>query len=338
MMDTVLEQPEGYHWIAKTIDQLDPETDYETIWRLMTSYHLGDFMNNLVYSLTFPNFIVTPHGANAVWREDGGKVLNKATLRVEETENNNATWWWYGPSDPRARKSIAGINALHAKWAKVYPGHFSYNEDYVYTLAFSAILMHRLRLRLGLSGFTEKEKIAAHHFWRDMSQYFVVEGGAPVHGFPKDWDDAIKFCEDFEHAPREGTEQGHLIAQAIYEHFSFRYFPSALRWLGKSIPMALSLPTTLKTLKIKPVNPILAACIVWFVGTMMWLAETLLPDPKDAFWPAMEAMDEEQRRTRNRMMARVDKKYAPYFKSRHQNEWPGCPYHMALRSDAPAKI
>ena len=332
-----MEQPKGYHWIAREIDKLDPEVDYEKIWRLATSYHLGDFMNNMIYSLTFPNFIVTPHGAKVVWREDGGKVLNKATQRVEETENNNATWWWYGPSDPRAQKSIAGINALHAKWAKQYPGAFSFNEDYIYTLAFSAILMHRLRLRLRLSGFSEKEKIAAHHFWRDASKYFVAEGGIPLHGFPKDWDDTIKFCEDYENTPREGTEQGHLIAQAIYEHFSFRYFPPALRWLGKSIPVALSLPSTIKTLKIEPVNPILAAVIVWAVGTMMWLAETLLPDPKKAFWPTMEGMTEKQRRDRNQMMTRVDKAYAPYFRARHENRWPGCPYHMALGPTGPKK-
>jgi hypothetical protein len=85
---------QGYRWMNNAISKLDPEKDYETIWRIMTGYKANDFMNNLIYALTFPNFVVTENGARAVWREDGGKVLNKAILREEETDHTNATWWY----------------------------------------------------------------------------------------------------------------------------------------------------------------------------------------------------------------------------------------------------
>jgi len=307
------------------------ETIYELIWRLVSSYRLGDFMNNLIYALTFPNFVVTPQGARTVWREDGGKVLRRPTARVEDTENNNAIWWYYGPSDPRTQKAIEGINNLHVRWAKQYPGSFADNADYIYTLAFSAILMHRLRLRLGLSGFSEKEKIAAHHFWRDMSHFFFSEGRIPLEGFPEDWDAMIVYCETFENAPRDGTEQGHLIAEAIYDHFAFRYFPPGLRWLGRAMPVALSLPTTLRAHKIQPVNPILKAIIVFVVGWFMWIGETLLPDPKVAFWTEMENLTEAERRDRKAYIQAVDAKYPAFFTKKHANDWVGCPYHDVLR-------
>ncbi|KPM46340.1 hypothetical protein AK830_g86 [Neonectria ditissima] len=181
---TSLAPQRSYHWIQKAIDSLDAEVDYELIWRLMSCYRSSDFMNNLVYALTFPNFVVTSHGAEAVWRSDGGKVVHHGTQRVEDTETYNMTWWFYGPSDKRCRDAVERINKLHARLARQYPGNFSHNEDYVYTTAFSAILMHRLRERLGLSGFSEKEKMAAHHFWRDMTPLFTVEGSGCA-GIPR---------------------------------------------------------------------------------------------------------------------------------------------------------
>lgn len=138
-------------------------------------------------------------------------------------------------SHRKTQKAIQRINDLHAYWEKHYPGYFSDNEDYIYTSAFSAVLMHRLRLRLGLSGLSEKERVASHRFfWQGISKYFKSAGpdgkvNVDLHGFPEDFDDCIRYCEGFENAPREGTEQGHLIAVAIYEQFALHYFPPSLR-------------------------------------------------------------------------------------------------------------
>ncbi|EXJ63268.1 uncharacterized protein A1O5_11589 [Cladophialophora psammophila CBS 110553] len=317
---------QGYHWINREIQKLDPETEYETIWRLMASYHLSDFMNNLVYTLTFPNFIVTTWGSEAVWREDGGKVVHKATMRVEETENNNMIWWFYGPSDARTKKSVDDINRRHEFWASKYPGHFRYNDDYIYTLAFSAVLMHRLRRRLGLSGFSHHEKVAAHHFWRDMSRLFHAERGVPLHGFPEDWDGCVKFCEDFERKVKPFPEKGRMIALAIYNHFAYRYFPPLLRTVGVSIPIALSLETTLDTLQIAPVSAIWKSLITFVVGWMLWLAEVLLPDPKVPYFSTLENQDVTGRRARRDMLNTVDKGFVPTFVHHYGNAFPGgCP-------------
>lgn len=67
------------------------------------------------------------------------------------------------------------INKLHAYYAKTYPGVFSHTSDYTYVLCFTAISVHRLRLRLHLPGFTQKQKLAAHIFWKEMAHLFLVE-------------------------------------------------------------------------------------------------------------------------------------------------------------------
>lgn len=339
-------QRQSRHWIREEVAKLDPYKDYEQIYRLTNTFGLNDFINNLVYALTFPNFVVTPQGAEVVWRKDGGKVRGKASNRVEQTENNNALWWYYGPSHPKTQKAVERLNALHAYWEKQYPGNFADNVDFVYTATFSVVLMHRLRLRLGLPGISEKEKIASHLFWQGMCKLFKSAGpdgkmNVTLHGFPDSFDGCIRYCEDFENLPKEGTERGYLIATCIYEQFAFRYFPPMLRWFGYAMPVALSLPTTLATHKIKPVNPILKAFIVWLVGTMFWILE-FLPDPKVSFVEVMEGRTREEKAEREKGLLAMDKEYAPYFAARHGNDWAGmtCPFHKAMSKgiDSPSTI
>ncbi|KAK1727878.1 hypothetical protein CaCOL14_012592 [Colletotrichum acutatum] len=320
---------DSYHWISKAIDTLDPETDYETIWRLTSSYQLSDFANNLIYTLTFPNFVIPLHGAEVVWRSDGGKVVHKAVDRVEKTEHYNMAWWYYGPSDQRCRDAVERINQLHAGLARQYPGRFSHNEDYLYTLTFSAVLMHRLRIRLGLSGFTEKQQIAAHHFWRDMGPLFEVEGKGNVKDYPADFDGCIAFCEAYENTPREYNEKARYIGLSIFNLFAYRYFPPGLRWFGMAFPRTLSLPTTLSAFRIEPANPLLAAIVIFIVRAVFLVTEVLLPDPKVPFFERLETLPEVETRRRKEEMRALDKSYEQFIMS--QLSGPGCPFSAKVQ-------
>ncbi|KAL2070156.1 hypothetical protein VTL71DRAFT_13182 [Oculimacula yallundae] len=313
-------------WIAKELSSLDPYTDYEKIFRISTSYGGNDFINSLIYALIFPNFIVTEHGARVVWRNDGGKVLNTATARVEHTELANDTWWYYGPSNIRTQKSVEAINRLHARWAKQYPGAFSHNEDYIYTLAFSAIFMHRLRLRMGLSGFSEKVKIASHIFMGEMVPLFRAEGGVELTGWPQDWDGLITFCEEYESKGGKGSHRGHLIANAIYDHFAFRWFTPSLRWLGRAIPISLTTPRTLAANKIERPNVVLRIFIVSLFGWLIWIMETFGPDPQHVFLQDYENMSKEDLAIRKQDHKNLDNAFAAHFVSEYQNPGAGCPY------------
>ncbi|ETS85601.1 hypothetical protein PFICI_03626 [Pestalotiopsis fici W106-1] len=320
-------------WIHDQIESLNPYEDYAEIFRLSVGYGGNDFMNTLIYCLTFPNFIVTEWGARVVWREDGGKILNKAGERVEQTESKNATWWWYGPHDTRTKESVESINKLHRYWAKQYKGVFSHNDDYIYTLAFTGTMMDRLRKRLGLSGVSDKVKIASHLVMREMVPLFQAEDGVALHSFPSDWDGMVRYCEDYENQPHPGSEQGNLCANAMYDFFAFRFFPRPLRWLGRSIPIALSLPTTLRAHHIEPVNPWLRAMVIWAFGFLFWLQDNVFPDPQVAAVPQMENMGPEDKVQRKQQIQEMDAEYAPDFAKRYSNvaQWGGCPYHQALK-------
>ncbi|WPA99352.1 uncharacterized protein RHO25_003969 [Cercospora beticola] len=192
-----------YKWIAAKIESLDPYKNYEEIVRLTTCYQANDFMNNLIYSITFPQLMKPEWAARAIWREDGGKVLHKATVRCEDSEYHNMTWLFYGPSDKRCLDSIAYVNNLHARLeAKVTPGCYGHNDDYVYTLASAALIGQRFATTLGLPRLTTKQKIATHLFWQEMSKHFESHhpGGErkPLTGFPESWEEMEKRCGQHE--------------------------------------------------------------------------------------------------------------------------------------------
>lgn len=97
------------------------------------------------------------------------------------------------------------------------------------------------------------------------------------------------------------------------------------------MPVALSLPTTLATHKVRPVNPVLKAIIVWLVGMFFWIA-AFLPDPKVSFTEEMEGLTREEKTTWEKKLTAIDKEYAPYFAAKHANDWAGAtyPYHQAM--------
>ncbi|WP_339934749.1 hypothetical protein [Vreelandella glaciei] len=326
-------------WIAKKIESLDPHKDYIEIWRLSSSYRLNDFMQNFIYALTFPNFIVTDWGSKVVWREDGGKVLHRSTSRAEQTSSANALWWFYGPNDERTIKSVDSINKLHAYWAKQYPGVFSYNEDYVYTLAFSAILMHRLKLKMGAPGISEKEKIAAHLFWRDMSKLFYAENGQPITDYPDSFEELVEYCEQYENTPRPTPERANLVAKAIYEQFVFRFFPPQLHWFGHQLIRSMSLPTTLKTLGIDPPDPMAAEILPRLMGYIFWQIEENTDDPTESYIEERLRMSSEDKKSIRREIKNLDERFPDHFSQQYKKDlkFSGCPYHAALEEIASNK-
>lgn len=319
-------------WIAERIASLDPEKDYVEIWKLSSSYGHDEFMNNLSYALTFQNFIVTDWGAKAVWREDGGKVLDRAFSRVDQTSSANYIWWFYGPHDDRTKKSVDAINNLHAFWANKMPGVFSYNDDYVYVCTYTAVAFHRLRLMLDLPGITEKEKIASHKFWEEMSKLFYAENQTPLHGYPVDFESSIAFCEAYENTPREPNERTNLIVTSFHEQFVFRFFPENLRWLGHQLLRSLSLPTTLAAASIDPPMPQAKELLRGLMGLVLGYQAQNMDDPEISFLEELQNLDTDEKKKRNSEMRGLDKEFVNHYIENYKDDakFEGCPFHAAL--------
>ena len=192
--------------------------------------------------------------------------------------------------------------------------------------------MHRLRLQMGLPGISEKEKIAAHIFWREMAKLFYAENETPLHGYPDDFDGLVKFCEDFENTPRPKPERTNLITTAIYEQFVFRFFPKDLHWLGHQLLRSMALPTTLETAQIDPPYPMAKEVLPKLIGLVMWHQETQMDDPERSYIEERDALPTEEKKEIKAAINALDKAFPAFYAPKYKDDpkFAGCPLHMAL--------
>lgn len=322
-------------WIAQEIDALDPEVDYERIWRLTSTYGLNEFALNLVYAHLFPHFYIAEHGAEPLWDHGAGKVVERATQRVEDTIRNNLIWWYYGPGHPKTRKSVEAINKLHAFHAQRHPGRFAHQEDYVYTLAFSAASLHRFNLKLGLPGYTDKQKVAAHRFWQAMAGLFIDENGKRIVDFPSDWNSMIEFLDEFERRAWPPNPTGELVTHAILDQFAHRFFPRSLHGLARALVIATYHPTCWRVHNMRVPPKVVRVVLLRVTGWGLRLQRALLSDPVSSYQERLEAMDKSQRHERHRAIRELDSDFAEFFRRRHRLGIPAKRAGDAVPREAP---
>ena len=71
--------------------------------------------------------------------------------------------------------SVSGLTQTAPAIAKKVPGAYSELVDYTYTMCWIAAHMHRLRMKVGLFGYSESRKIATHLYWQELAKLFRGE-------------------------------------------------------------------------------------------------------------------------------------------------------------------
>ena len=312
-----------HKWIDAEIARLDPDVDWAQIYRLSNAYRPNDFMLDLVYAHVFPHFMVPAHGAEPVWRDGAdAKVVNRASVRADDTSWHNMLWWYYGPDHPETQKSVTTINNIHAHYAQQYPNGFTQYYDYVHVWCFSAATMHRLLLKMGLPGLSENEQIAAHRFWKEIGKLFVVPGDDgprhPVDDYPADFAGILAWLEEFESRDWPLNEKGASTSKAVLEQFLFRYFPRPLRPLMRAVIMSFYADSVLKAYAFTPPPRPVKAVLRRGAGLLMAMGNRFQPDPVDSYVERRLQQSDEQRTKRARSMRQQDDAFAQYFRQRMQ--------------------
>ncbi|MFD4605745.1 hypothetical protein ACFWPQ_48015 [Streptomyces sp. NPDC058464] len=249
-------------WIAERIARLDPYKDYAEIWRLSTTYRSSEFQRHWMYAFNFPHFMITTWGAETVYREGNGKIIKRDERRVADTTGHTAIWSEHGPDSPVTRRSAEVVNKLHAHWAKKYPGAFSYADDYVYLFSFEACMMDGVVRSLGLPGYSENQKIAAHLFWSKLAALFTVEDGRPVPeamALPESFEAMEEFRREYENRSWPDNPVGEAAVGAILDQFATRWFPRLLQPLGRTMITTFFSPGMRRVLGIPTPSPALDA-------------------------------------------------------------------------------
>lgn len=272
-------------WIAAEIARLDPRRDYARIWALSSTYYVNDFLMDWIYAITFPRFLVTLRGANAVLRDGAGKIYTDPDKRMDHTARHMLVWWENGPEDPATQRSVQSLNKLHRHWAKQYPGHFGFNEDYVYTLCYEAAMMHRLKLSLGMPGYDEKLQVAAWEFWSRMAQLFVAVDGEddqPLEGFPTDFAGINAYMDWYEGQDWPANPLGDEVADVILRPFAERYFPKILHPLAKQMVTSLYPDFVFEVHGIPRPNPVIRRLVRAGFKAGLTISEKIAPDPEES--------------------------------------------------------
>lgn len=271
-------------WIAKEIAGLDPEIDYERIWKLATMYYPTEFSANLSYILAIPKYMVPLHAAETVFRNGSGKVYKRPVQRMEDSLKHTNLWWENGPNSPVTRKSVDVVNRLHSHYARKYPGHFGCTEDYIYALCDEGTTLHRLRLRLGMKGLSEKEQRASWEFWSRMCPLFVnAETQESLDGFPENFAEMNRFVEEYEAIDRPAHHLSEEVDKALIGSFVEHQFPRPLRPFGRALVLSLLPDATVQAHRLARPNRIVGAACRLLVRCVFTLGERILPDPEYSF-------------------------------------------------------
>lgn len=267
----------GYKWIAGEIERLNPEVDYARIWALSTIYYADDTLVNLLYALGMPCFTQSPHGSELLMNRSR-KARNKKQDRADDTLAHFWRWFEYGPEHIEAQRSIEQVNRIHEAMAKMVAAAFS-NDDFIYTTSWLGTKLHRMRLFMGLPGFSDKQKIAAHHFWRGVMLKMRGPHGY-VHGYPESFEEMEAFVDEFESRNWAQVESGRELAVYVIEQFNEARLPKPLWGLGRQIVLTFQAKHIRDLHRMGDPNPIAAWLIKRVLKMKIQLQERLLPDPK----------------------------------------------------------
>jgi hypothetical protein len=271
--------PRGYKWIAAEIERLDPETDYERIWALSATYWVDEFMMSFLYSVSFPNFMMPANGGRAVGRQGTGPLLTSPDKRQVDTVHHFWTWFEHGPSSTHTRASVAEVNAMHQGISRRYPGDFAHNDDFVYTLCYLGAGYHRIRVQVGLPGYTAKQQVATHRHWRAMAALFWTENGE-VTEFPADFDAMVAFLDEWESRHTEWTPEGSACTRAVIEQFAGRWFPRPLRFVGRAMLCSFYGEPIRRVHRVAAPNRATVAVMRAGLRGYVTAKERVLPDPR----------------------------------------------------------
>lgn len=335
------------------MDALDPEQDWAEIYKLMSTYESSEFILDFLYAYTFPHFMVPYHGSEPVWRNgEKPKVVVHGYQRSEDTNHHNMIWAHYGPDHPETRSSVNTINKIHAHYAKDYPNGFIHHDDYVHVWTFSAALMHRVLRQLALPGYSDKQKIVAHRFWKEMAPLFVVPGDdRPIDGYPGDFDGVLAWIAEYEGRSWPRNEPGALASHAVVEQFLHRHVWRPFRPAIRTLLYSLWPASMLTAYGIAGPSPLFSAVLRRSAGLALMAYGMLTSDASENYVERRADQTTDQRRAHRRHVKDHDESFAEAFTAwlrRRSGKVPesttqepavptlGCPHPMGQQSAASA--
>lgn len=271
-----------WKWIDRRIDELDVDTDYVEIVRLSTLYRINDLQLHWFFAVGTPAAGIRPEVIDSVYRDGKGTYNTDPLKRKDDSCDHLMAWFEHGPNTPAARKSVDMVNKYHAHFARSYPASFAEIDDYIYILCLNATLVNTAITSLGLPGFSEKERDAAHRLWSGLAEHFQMANGQPVtevKPFPSSYHAMEECVEEYLGLPWPVHSNGHRSTAAAIDNFAVTWFPRPLRFFGRALVTSFMAPAVMRAHAIKTPPAPLRWVARQLMKTLILLTNHVLPDP-----------------------------------------------------------
>ena len=322
-----------WKWIDKRIDELDVDTDYVEIVRLSTLYRINDLQLHWFYAVGTPAAGIRPQVIDSVYRDGTGTYNAEPLRRIDDSCDHMLAWFEHGPDAPATQKSIDMVNRYHAHFARSYPDSFAEVDDYLYILCLNATLVNTAITSLGLSGFSEKERTAAHRLWSEIAARFRMADGRPVtevQPFPESYRAMEECVEEYLARPWPLHDNGHRSTTAAIEYFAVTWFPRPLRFFGRAMVTSFMPFAVLRAHDIK-VPP---APIRWAarraMKALILLTNHVLPDPVQSLPDRRRRLALRGAGKRSAVDTAIHRGLDKYQKNAGRPSPAGCPHLAAL--------
>ncbi|MFL4474494.1 hypothetical protein ACIPVK_10905 [Paeniglutamicibacter sp. MACA_103] len=215
----------GPRWIKRRIATLDPQRDYTEIVKLGTLFHVNDFILDWAFTSIMCR-ATTGHSAVAINREGTGKLVTTANNRFDDTTDHFLVWNEFGPDSPETKRSVDIINALHAKYQKIYPSAFDDLPLWIYVIAWEVAGLSILAEDyLGLPKIDAKEREARAVWGRKLAESFTyIDGGPLSNVMPQlqTFEDFVAFVHEYESQPWTSDANTKACHQAVLDKYAQR--------------------------------------------------------------------------------------------------------------------
>jgi len=211
------------HWIAAELETLDPARDYNRIISLATGYRVSLLIENLSYTINFLNVSQAQNGYETLLATN--KVVDKPNLRFREGTELIQFWMTLGLDHPAVQASVEMLNKMHAGVARLVPGNFAEDIDYLMAYALIPVFEERLCEKLGEPGLPPFMQQAFMHWLEALSKLMTKEHGAQIGGFPQTYDELLRMVDKFENQGFEYDPRRNITGEAFLDQFSRDCFP-----------------------------------------------------------------------------------------------------------------
>ena len=199
------------------INQLDPVKDHERIAFLNTCY---EFPWDTTRSLELALFRTFASASGSGVLERSGEFIQRPQKRYDDTVLILSEILENGYNSARGRAALRRMNQMHGR----YPIS---NDDFLYVLSTFIYEPIRWNERFGWRKFTQKEKEATFHYWRQIGRMMNIKN------IPEDYATFEQMNIDFEQEHFAFAPSNAHIATATREMFLGWFLPEPLHFLGE---------------------------------------------------------------------------------------------------------